>query len=108
MTDAEFSRYDTADYLKNDDDIAAYLEAVMEEGGDDPSYLVHALGVVARAQNISKLARTAGMSREGLYKALSGKGNPSFSTVVKVARALGLRVNFTASRSQESVAVSQS
>jgi len=99
MKDAEFSRYDTADYLKNDDDIAAYLEAVMEEGGNDPSYIVHALGVVARAQNMSKLAREAGMSREGLYKALSGKGNPSFSTVMKVADALGLRISFTASRS---------
>ena len=103
MTDVELSRYDTADYLKNDDDITAYLEAVMEEGGDDPAYIMHALGVVARARNISKLAREAGMSREGLYKALSGKGNPSFSTVMKVASALGLRINFTASRSQGSV-----
>jgi len=108
MTDAEFSRYDTADYLKNEDDIAAYLAAVMEEGGDDPSYMVHALGVVARAQNISKLARAAGMSREGVYKALSGKGNPSFSTVVKLAGALGLRVAFTASRHRESVAGTRS
>jgi len=108
MTDAEFSRYDTADYLKNDEDIEAYLEAVMEEGGNDPSYIVHALGVVARAQNMSKLAREAGMSREGLYKALSGKGNPSFSTVLKVAGALGLRISFTASRSQESFSASRS
>ena len=103
MTGAELSRYDSADYLKNDDDIAAYLEAVMEEGGDDPAYIMHALGVVARARNVSKLARETGISREGLYKALSDKGNPSFSTVMKVAGALGLRINFTASRSQESV-----
>ena len=102
MTGTEFSRYDTADYLKNDDDIAAYLEAVMEEGGDDPAYVMHALGVVARARNVSKLAREAGLSREGLYKALSGKGNPSFSTVMKVASALGLRISFTAPRPQES------
>ena len=102
MTNTKFTRYDTADYLKNDEDIAAYLEAVMEEGGNDPAYIVHALGVVARAQNMSKLARDAGMSREGLYKALSGTGNPSFSTVVKVADALGLRINFTPSHSQES------
>jgi probable addiction module antidote protein len=107
MTSIEFSPYDTADYLKNDDDIVAYLEAVMEEGGGDPSYIMHALGVVARARNISKLAREAGMSREGLYKALSGKSNPSFSTVVKVAGALGLRLSFTASRPLESAAVSQ-
>ena len=102
MTNTKFTRYDTADYLKNDEDIAAYLEAVMEEGGNDPAYIVHALGVVARAQNMSKLARDAGMSREGLYKALSGTGNPSFSTVVKVADALGLRISFTPSHSQES------
>ena len=66
-------------------------------------YIVHALGVVARAQNMSKLARNAGMSREGLYKALSETGNPSFSTVVKVAAALGLRISFTAYNAQESV-----
>jgi probable addiction module antidote protein len=105
MNDAIFSRYDTADYLKSDEDIAAYLEAVMEEGGDDPAYIIHALGVVARAQNMSKLARDAGMSREGLYKALSETGNPSFSTVVKVATALGLRISFTASHIQESAHV---
>ena len=103
MSNAKFTRYDTADYLKTDEDIAAYLEAVMEEGGNDSAYIVHALGVVARAQNMSKLARNAGMSREGLYKALSGAGNPSFSTVVKVASALGLRINFTASHSQEGI-----
>ena len=101
MTDAMFSRYDTAEYLKNDEDIAAYLEAVMEEGGDDPAYILHALGVVARAKNMSKLARNAGMSREGLYKAFSSTGNPSFATVVKVAAALGLRVSFTASPVQK-------
>jgi probable addiction module antidote protein len=100
MINTKFTRYDTADYLKNDGDIAAYLEAVMEEGGSDPAYIVHALGVVARAQNMSKLARNAGMSREGLYKALSGAGNPSFSTVVKLAAAMGLRINFTASHSR--------
>ena len=102
MTNPDFSRYDTADYLKNDDDIAAYLEAVMQEGGDDPAYIMYALGVVARARNMSKLARETGISREGLYKAFSGKGNPSFSTVMKVAVALGLRISFTAHGAQES------
>ena len=104
MSGTAFSRYDTADYLKNDADIAAYLEAVMEEGGDDPAYIMHALGVVARARNVSQLAREAGISREGLYKALSGKGNPSFATVMKVAGALGLRIRCTAPRPQESAA----
>ena len=92
--DETFSRYDTADYLETEADIAAYLEAVMEEGSDDPAFVARALGVVARARNMSQLARDVGMSREGLYKALSGEGNPSFATVVKVAHALGLRVAF--------------
>ncbi|MDR0828043.1 MAG: putative addiction module antidote protein [Desulfovibrio sp.] len=90
-----FSRYDTADYLQTEEDIAAYLEAVADEGGGDPAYIAHALGVIARSRNMSKLSRDAGMSREGLYKALSGEGNPSFATVVKVAQALGLRVSFS-------------
>ncbi|MCL1986182.1 MAG: putative addiction module antidote protein [Betaproteobacteria bacterium] len=101
MSGTEFGRYDTADSLKNDDAIAAYLEAAMEEGGDNPAYILHALGVVARARNVSKLAREAGLSREGLYKALSGKGNPSFFTVMKVASALGLRISVTSPRPQE-------
>ncbi len=88
------SRYDTAEYLKSEKDVALYLEAVMEEGGDDPAYVTHALGVVARARNMSQLARAAGMTREGLYKALSREGNPSFATVLKVAKALGLEVHF--------------
>jgi probable addiction module antidote protein len=90
----EFSRYDTADYLKTEEDIAAYLDAVMAEGEDDPAFVAHALGVVARARNVSKLAREVGMSREGLYKAFSGNGNPSFASVVKLARVLGLKVSF--------------
>lgn len=86
-----FSHYDTADYLQTEDDIAAYLGAVMEE--NDPTLLAAALGDVARARNMSQLAKEVGMSREGLYKALSGEGNPAFSTVSKVANALGLRLS---------------
>lgn len=85
----KFSRYDTADYLKTEEDIAAYLEAVMEDG--DPALIAAALGDIARARNLSQLARDVGMSREGLYKALSGEGNPTFATITKVAHALGLR-----------------
>ncbi|MDO5654338.1 MAG: putative addiction module antidote protein [Brachymonas sp.] len=88
-----FSRYDSADYLKTEEDIAAYMEAVMEEGADDPAYIAHALGVVARARNMSQLARETGLTREGLYKALSADGNPSFSTIVKVAKALGFEIS---------------
>ena len=93
MQEEQFARYDSADYLKTEEDIAAYLEAVMEEGGEDPGYVVRALGVVARARNMTALAREVGMSRVGLSKALSGDGNPTLSTVMKVAKALGLKVS---------------
>jgi probable addiction module antidote protein len=83
MPKEPFSRYDSA----------AYLEAVMEEGGDDPAYIARALGVVARARNMTALAQEVGMSRVGLNKALSGEGNPTLSTVLKVAKALGLKVS---------------
>lgn len=93
MQEEQFARYDSADYLKTEEDIAAYLEAVMEEGGEDPAYVVRALGVVARARNMTALAREVGMSRVGLSKALSGDGNPTLSTVMRVAKALGLKVS---------------
>ncbi len=88
-----FSPFDAADYLATFDDVAAYLEAVIDEG-DDPVLIAQALGAIARSGNVSELARRAGMSREGLYKALSADGNPSFATVLKVSRALGLRLHF--------------
>jgi probable addiction module antidote protein len=87
-----FSRYDTADYLKTEEDIAAYLDAVVEEG--DPALIAAALGDIARARNFSQLAREVGLSRQGLDKALSGEGNPTLATVLKVAKALGLRLSF--------------
>lgn len=93
MAQEKFARYDSADYLKTEEDIAAYLEAVMEEGGDDPAYITRALGTVARARNMTALAHEIGMSRVGLNKALSGDGNPTLSTVMKVAKALGLKVS---------------
>ncbi len=93
-----FSRFDAADYLHSPEDIRAYLEAAAEDG--DPSVVAAALGAVARAQNMSKLARDIGMTREGLYKALSPGGNPSFGTVSKVAQALGLEILFRPSRKQ--------
>lgn len=88
-----FARYDSADYLETEKDIAAFLEAAMEEGRDDPAFITRALGVVARARNFSQLAREAGLTRNGLDKALSGEGNPSFATVARVAKALGLRIS---------------
>ena len=89
-----FTAYDSAEYLTGLDDVAAYLEAAVEEAGNDPAFIAQAFGVIARSGNLSELARRVGMSREGLYKALSADGNPSFATIMKVATALGLRVHF--------------
>ena len=86
------TRWDSAKHLETDEDIQLYLEACMEEAGDDAAFIVHALGVIARAKNMSQLARDTGMTREGLYKALSPEGNPAFTTVAKVAKALGLQI----------------
>jgi probable addiction module antidote protein len=91
-----FTPYDTAEYLTSREEAAAYLEAAIEEAGDDPAVIAQALGTIARSGNLSELARTTGMSREGLYKALSADGNPSCATISKVARALGLRIHFEA------------
>ncbi len=82
--------WDSAAYLESDEDIANYLEAVFEDG--DPALITHALGVVARAKGMSQIAQAAGLGRESLYKALSPDGNPEFATVLKVMRALGLRL----------------
>ena len=85
--------YDSADYLKSEADIMAYMDACAEE--NDPALMLHALNVAARARSgMSRLARDTGLSREGLYKALSQDGNPSFATVMKVANALGYRLRF--------------
>ncbi len=89
-----FTPYDSADYLTGIEDIAAYLETAFEEAGDDPAFIAQALGTIARSGNVSELARRVSMSREGLYKALSVDGNPSFATIMKVAGALGLRIRF--------------
>lgn len=94
MTNETFAPFDSADYLNTFEDVAAYLEAVLEEAEDDPKVIAAALGAIARSRNVSEIARQAGMSREGLYKALSADGNPSLATVVKVAHALGLRLHF--------------
>jgi probable addiction module antidote protein len=87
-----FSRFDPADYLEMPEDIQAYLDAASADG--DPAVLAAALGAVARARNMTQLARETGMTREGLYKALSPGGNPAFGTVAKVARALGYELSF--------------
>ncbi len=91
--ETKFRRFDAADYLDDLDDVAAYLEIALDESADDPTAVPRALGVSARSQNMSELARRVGMSRDGLYKALSAKGNPTWSTVLKVTNALGLRLS---------------
>ncbi|MBB1513265.1 putative addiction module antidote protein [Tessaracoccus sp. MC1627] len=83
--------FDAADYLDGIDDVPSYLEIALEESAEDPTAVPRALGVIARSQNMSELARRVGMSRDGLYKALSDQGNPTWSTVLKVTNALGLR-----------------
>lgn len=93
-TSETFSRFDAADYLANVEDAAAYLEAAIDEAGENPAFVTQALGTIARSGNVSELARRAGMSREGLYKALSAEGNPSFATIVKITHALGLKLHF--------------
>lgn len=89
----KFSRYDTADYLETEEDIRLYLDVCLEDG--DPALIASALGDIARAKNMTRLAKEAGISRAGLYKALSAQGNPSFATISKIANALGLKVTIS-------------
>lgn len=86
-------RWDSANTIDSDADAVEYLMACMEQGGDDPAFLAHALGVVARARNMSELARETGMTRAGLYRALDENGNPTLATVVHVLTALGCRLS---------------
>ena len=93
-TTEKFTPFDSADYLAGIEDVTAYLEAALDEAGDDSTVIAQALGTIARSGNVSELARRVGMSREGLYKALSADGNPSLATIMKVAKALGLKLHF--------------
>ena len=90
-----FTRWDAADHLRTEQDVRLYLEACAEEDPGDGSLIRAALNDIARARNMSRLARDAGMTREGLYKALSENGNPTFATVTRIARALRMRVRIT-------------
>jgi probable addiction module antidote protein len=94
MKTMKFRKWDVVEYLKTEEDMVLYFDACLEEG--DPALITAALGDIARAKGMSQVARDAGISREGLYKALSSEGNPEFATVLKVMKALGLKLHATA------------
>lgn len=88
----KLKEYDIAEHLNSEEEIQLYLNEILEEG--DPTLVLSALGDIAKARNMSQLAKEVGMSREGLYKALSGQGNPTFNTIIKIVNSLGLKLQF--------------
>jgi probable addiction module antidote protein len=93
MSKTVTSRYDVAEHLRTPEEMAAYLEACLEEAGGDAAFIAKALGDIARAKGMAQVAREAGLSRESLYKALSGERSPDFETILKVVGALGLELH---------------
>lgn len=93
MARTKTSRYDVSEHLRTPEDMAAYLGACMDEANGDAAFVARALGNIARAKGMAQVARDAGLSRESLYKALSGDRNPSFETILKVIGALELRLH---------------
>lgn len=91
MGKTQLKAWDSAEHLKTEEEMLLYLEACLEEG--DAALIAHALGVIAKARGMTQLARDSGLSRESLYKALSGEGNPEFATVMKVIKVLGFRLH---------------
>ena len=91
--------YDGSEHLRTPEEMAAYLDAWLEEAPEDAAGIARALGDIARAKGMSQVAKDAGLSRESLYRALSAEGNPSFATVLKVAKALGVRLHAQAAPS---------
>jgi probable addiction module antidote protein len=94
MSKPKTAAWNTEDHLETSEDIAAYLEAVFEDG--DPELIGHALGVIARSKGMTEIARSTGLGRQNLYKALSAEGRPEFATVLKVVKALGLKLTVAA------------
>jgi probable addiction module antidote protein len=86
------SRWDSAEFLRSEEDVIGYFEAAVAEAGDDPAYMLHVLNTIARARGMMKLASEAGLTRAGLYKALAPDAKPSIQTVSKIAKALGFRL----------------
>jgi probable addiction module antidote protein len=92
------TRYDVAEHLRTPEEMAAYFEACIEEADGDAAFIAKALGDIARARGMSQVARDAGLSRESLYKALSGERSPGFDTTLKVMHALGLKLHAEATQ----------
>lgn len=92
----KLKKFDVVDFLDTEEEMQAYLNAALEEG--DPKFLFTALGDIVRAKNLSQLSRETGISREGIYKALSGQGNPTFNTIFKITQALGLELHFSSQK----------
>jgi len=97
MKKTKTTRYDVAEHLRTPEEMAAYLEACLEEANGDAAFIAKALGDIARAKGMSQVARDTGLSRESLYKALSGERSPSLDTILKVVGALGLKLHAEAS-----------
>lgn len=93
MTRIKLTRWDAADELKTDEDCALYLQAVIDEADGDEKLIAAALGDIARSRGMVQVARDSGLAREALYRSLSAEGNPSFATILKVTRALGLKLS---------------
>jgi probable addiction module antidote protein len=93
MAKTKTTRYDVAEHLRTPEEMAAYLEACLEEANGDAAFIAKALGNIARAKGMAQVARDAGLSRESLYKALSGERSPGFDTILKVISALGLKLH---------------
>tara|TARA_R110001592_G_scaffold313327_6_gene588694 strand:+ start:715 stop:1014 length:300 start_codon:yes stop_codon:yes gene_type:complete len=93
------TRYDVAEHLRTPEEMAAYLEACFEEANGDAAFIAKAIGDIARAKGMTQVARDAGLSRESLYRALSGDHSPSFDTILKVVNALGLELHAETSKS---------
>lgn len=98
MKKTKTTRYDVSEHLRTPEEMAAYLDACIEEASGDAAFIAKALGDIARAKGMSQVARDAGLSRESLYKALSGERSPGFDTILKVVSALGLSLHAEAAR----------
>lgn len=93
MSKTRTTRFEIAEHLRTPEEMAAYLEACFEESNGDAAFVAKALGDIARAKGMTQVARDAGLSRESLYKALSGERTPGFDTILKVVHALGMELH---------------